>query len=223
MATIDGKLKEILTKYHPNPREAIWDCHGKWVAYHAALEEIGRNAKISFQPPLVLEANGDTKCVAICVTGSMEGAGTAEWSIGEASPHNYRTTGKQAAYPFAMAEKRAKDRVILKLIGLHGAVYSEEEADDFKGGGTAPSVGTGDTLLDAPADETLTVEQREGARSAYRRIADALNSARTVKVIDDILLVQKKDLALIKRAHPPSHAALTALADRRRQTIASAP
>ena len=31
-----------------------------------------------------------------------------------------------------MAEKRAKDRVILKLVGLHGYAYSEEEADDFK-------------------------------------------------------------------------------------------
>ena len=31
-----------------------------------------------------------------------------------------------------MAEKRAKDRVILKLIGLHGEVYSEEEAEEFK-------------------------------------------------------------------------------------------
>jgi hypothetical protein len=31
-----------------------------------------------------------------------------------------------------MAEKRAKDRVILKLVGLHGYVYSEDEADDFK-------------------------------------------------------------------------------------------
>jgi hypothetical protein len=31
-----------------------------------------------------------------------------------------------------MAEKRAKDRVILKLVGLHGDVYSEEEADEFK-------------------------------------------------------------------------------------------
>ena len=50
-----------------------------------------------------------------------------EWSIGEAAPYN--TTNK---YPYAMAEKRAKDRVILKLVGLHGDVYSEEEADEFK-------------------------------------------------------------------------------------------
>ena len=30
-----------------------------------------------------------------------------------------------------MAEKRAKDRVILKLIGLHGDAYSQEEGDDL--------------------------------------------------------------------------------------------
>lgn len=31
-----------------------------------------------------------------------------------------------------MAEKRAKDRVILKLVGLHGDVYSQSEADEFQ-------------------------------------------------------------------------------------------
>ena len=49
------------------------------------------------------------------------------WSFGEAMPSNNKN-----AYPFAMAEKRAKDRVILKLIGLSGDAYSEDEADDFK-------------------------------------------------------------------------------------------
>ena len=29
-----------------------------------------------------------------------------------------------------MAEKRAKDRVILKLIGLHGYIYSDDELED---------------------------------------------------------------------------------------------
>jgi hypothetical protein len=127
MATIDGKLKEVLTKWHPNPKGAVWDCHGKWIAYHAALEEIARNAKITFDAPVVLEADGQNKCAALCVTGRM--GAIAEWSIGEAAPANNKN-----GYPFAMAEKRAKDRVILKLIGLHGEVYSEEEADDFKKG-----------------------------------------------------------------------------------------
>jgi hypothetical protein len=51
-----------------------------------------------------------------------------EWSIGEAViGQSYQVSGKQAAiFPYAMAEKRGKDRVILKLAGLTG-VYSEEE------------------------------------------------------------------------------------------------
>jgi len=47
-----------------------------------------------------------------------------EWSFGEATPANNKN-----AYPFAMSEKRAKDRVILKLVGLHGDVYSDTEID----------------------------------------------------------------------------------------------
>ena len=42
----------------------------------------------------------------------------------EASPKNNKNN-----YPYAMAEKRAIDRAILKLIGLHGFVYSEDEVD----------------------------------------------------------------------------------------------
>jgi hypothetical protein len=38
----------------------------------------------------------------------------------------------KALEPIAMAEKRSKDRVILKLLAVHGDLYSEEEADDFK-------------------------------------------------------------------------------------------
>ncbi len=48
-------------------------------------------------------------------------------TFGEAAPMN-----NSNGYPVAMAEKRAKDRVILKLVGLHGDVYSEDEADEFK-------------------------------------------------------------------------------------------
>ena len=48
-----------------------------------------------------------------------------------------------------MAEKRAKDRVILKLIGLSGDVYSEEEADDFKQ--SRPNMGPRDDMTEKPA------------------------------------------------------------------------
>lgn len=127
---LDPLIVDVLKKYGEDGKTACWDCHGVWVVYHKALERVAAKAGIKFGPPAVLEANGDTKCVALCVTGIM--GDKAEWSIGEASPHNYLVKGKQQAYPYAMAEKRGKDRVILKLIGLHGVVYSEEEADDFK-------------------------------------------------------------------------------------------
>jgi hypothetical protein len=125
MSNIDPRVQEVLKKYHDNPKAAVWNCHGTWVAYHKDLEIVAAKAGITFDPPLVLEANGANKTAALCVTGHM--ADRAEWSIGEASPANNKN-----GYPFAMAEKRAKDRVILKLLGLSGFVYSEEEADSFK-------------------------------------------------------------------------------------------
>lgn len=127
---IDPKLAEIFKTYGGDAERDLWNCHGEWIAYHSALERIAAQAKITFDQPYVIEGRGDEKCVAICVTGNM--GERTEWSIGEASQHNYKVSGKQSAYPYAMAEKRGKDRVILKLLGLHGLVYSEEEADEFK-------------------------------------------------------------------------------------------
>lgn len=123
---LDPKIGEVLKK-HGLGKEACWDCHGTWVVYHWALERVAASARITFDPPQVLEANGKDKCVALAVTGKMDDK--SEWSVGEAAPGNNKN-----AYPYAMAEKRAKDRVVLKLIGLHGLVYSEEEADAFNTG-----------------------------------------------------------------------------------------
>ena len=104
---------------------AVWNCHGTPVILHKALERIADHTNIMFSEPTIVEANSQAKVAVMCVTGTM-GDKTA-WSIGESAPSN--TTN---SYPYAMAEKRAKDRVILKLIGASGFVYSEEEADDFK-------------------------------------------------------------------------------------------
>jgi hypothetical protein len=121
---LDEKIGNVLREHGFGP-EACWDCHGTWVVYHRVLEQIAAKSKIKFEPPKVLEADGLNKVAALCVTGSL--GDLTEWSIGEAAPGNNKN-----AYPFAMAEKRGKDRVVLKLIGLHGLAYSEEEADKFK-------------------------------------------------------------------------------------------
>ena len=106
-------------------QEATWDCHGTPVIYHDALERISSHIGIQFEKPDVIKNNVEEGFVAMCVTGT-DGDKT-EWSFGEASPYNSKNS-----YPFAMSEKRAKDRVILKLIGASGFVYSEEEAESFK-------------------------------------------------------------------------------------------
>ena len=121
---LDPVIADVLKSYGIG-HEACWDCHGTWVVYHKYLEQIAAKAGIEFDAPLIVEADGGKKVAALCVTGILKER--SEWSIGEASPSNNKN-----AYPFAMAEKRGKDRVILKLIGLHGLAYSEEEADDFK-------------------------------------------------------------------------------------------
>jgi hypothetical protein len=126
-ATLDPRIEEIRTRYGLS-RDDFWELpqkKGTWIAKHAALEVAAAKAKIVFLAPQVLEADGAAKSVALCVTGTLDER--SEWSVGEASPANNKN-----AYPYAMAEKRAKDRVILKLIGLHGLIYSEDEADDFK-------------------------------------------------------------------------------------------
>ena len=107
---------------------ALWDCHGNWIIKHKALEKIAANAGITYSDCTVYSPQQGQDYFAVSLIGHM--GDRSEWSIGEASPRNSKNT-----YYYAMAEKRAKDRVILKLLGLHAYIYSEEEADEFKEAG----------------------------------------------------------------------------------------
>ena len=122
---IPQHLKDLIQAVGMTLNEATWDCHGTPVIYHDALERIAEHQGIMFDKPTIIETIAEKGIVAMLVQGT-NGDKTA-WSIGEASPHNSKNS-----YPFAMSEKRAKDRVILKLIGASGFVYSEEEADSFQ-------------------------------------------------------------------------------------------
>lgn len=157
---LDPIIADVLKRYGFG-HDAAWDCHGTWVVYHRVLEQIAAKAEITYDTPTVLVAERD--CAAILVTGSLNGK--REWSIGEAAiGQNYKVSGKQAAYPFAMAEKRAKDRVILKLIGLHGLAYSEEEADEFRAPNTAPA--TDDPAITYTAEALATIRAFDGSAEA---------------------------------------------------------
>ena len=119
------KVLELLKEVNLTQHQAGWDCHGTWVMYHKAAEKLAGYKKLKFDKPEIIHQNVSQKEVVLLVTGHCNGI--SEWSFGEATPSNNKN-----AYPYAMAEKRAIDRVILKLIGIHGYMYSEIEADDFK-------------------------------------------------------------------------------------------
>ena len=172
MNTADRQIADILAKYGEPFAGNVWRVQGTAVIYHKALERIAAQAQIHFDAPMFLRTERDE--AVILVTGRMgdpsTGSGRTEWSIGEALVNvNYRVSGRQAAYVYAMAEKRAKDRVILKLIELHGLVYSEEEADEFKNArpdevrrGDLADGSAGD-LLDAGPPEAGTAGGHEAA------------------------------------------------------------
>jgi len=112
----------LLKEVNLETSDAMWNCHGTWVMYHKSLERLAGFKKIKFDPPSMIHQDPSKKEVIILVTGHYNNV--TEWSYGEATPLNNKN-----AYPYAMAEKRAKDRVILKLLGFHGDIYSDSEID----------------------------------------------------------------------------------------------
>jgi hypothetical protein len=194
MSTADQQITEILGKYGEPFAGNVWRVQGTAVIYHKALERIAAQAKIRFEPPTILRAERDE--AVILVTGQM--GERLEWSIGEALVNvNYRVSGRQAAYVYAMAEKRAKDRVILKLIELHGLVYSEEEADEFKTGrpGT-PEVVSGE----APNGESKGKTGAEPAASPEQELKRRIDKAKSINAVTDLMLDPQTQKSLAELA-----------------------
>lgn len=123
--SLDPRIEAIRKEYGLD-KDDFWQIpqNKQWVAKHAALEVVATKAGVQFSMPTIIEADTDKGIAVLAVSGTL--GNRSDWSTGEASSKNCKN-----AYPWAMAEKRAKDRLVLKLVGIHGLVYSEEEADDF--------------------------------------------------------------------------------------------
>ena len=123
MTNTDTQIATILDRYGEPVTGNIWQAEGETFIHHKTLERIAGKAKITFDPPTVLRAGRDE--AVLLVIGRL--GERVEWSIGEALVGvNYHVPGSEPAYVYAMAEKRAKDRVILKLIELPDVASSEE-------------------------------------------------------------------------------------------------
>jgi hypothetical protein len=123
MSSSDERITTILARYGMSADGNVWREQDQAFIHHRTLERVAVQAGITFDPPTVLRAERNE--AVLLVVGRM--GERIEWSIGEALVGvNYHVTEPEAAYIYAMAEKRAKDRVILKLIELHDVVSSEE-------------------------------------------------------------------------------------------------
>lgn len=202
---LDPRIAEVLRTYGEDPSDrqgVIWDCHGTWVVYHKALERVAARAGVSFDKPDILRAERDE--AVILVSGRM--GERVDWEIGEALINvNYRVSGRQAAYVYAMALKRGRDRLILKLVGLHGLIYSEEEADEFKQGGSRQQ--DDDPVVIASA--SIADAMIEGL--SKRQGSDAVNA----------FLSHQKVAADIERLTPADRDRVMTVANGRRQVAAA--
>lgn len=188
MPTLPDHIRELAKKHKLNQSD-FWNCHGTWVCKHAPLEKAAAVAGVIWAPVQILESDSG-KAVAILATGTL--GDHTEWSIGEASPKNNKN-----AYPWAMAEKRAKDRVILKLLGFAGEVYSEEEADDFK-----------DAKPKQPRGEVGAIDQGDKSnrdvKADYNRLLTPLQQCRTFDDLRDWKEMFSEDLEAMPEDHRES-------------------
>ena len=121
------KIKEIASKYDLN-KDDFWKHaqSGKWIISHDAVEKIASIEDIQIAPPQVLNSERDFVRLVI----SAKKGDAVIWTIGEADSKNCMNK-----FFGAMAEKRGKDRAILKLINAYEyGIYSDVEADSFKKG-----------------------------------------------------------------------------------------
>lgn len=182
----DDQIRKVLKEYEEdfNDKGTVWRVQGTAVISHKALERIAAKAGIKYALPTIIRSERDE--AVLLVSGTL--GERMEWSIGEALVNvNYRVSGKQAAYCYAMAEKRAKDRVILKLVSLHGLAYSEEEADEFKGQGQQreePPVPSASQLMAEGMIEALQKRSGPAAVEAFLG-KDAIKRDLAVMEIED--------------------------------------
>tara|TARA_B100000945_G_scaffold321179_1_gene334310 strand:- start:9505 stop:10116 length:612 start_codon:yes stop_codon:yes gene_type:complete len=126
---IEPRVKDILVKFKLKPEHALYSMtRGKTtllIMKHKYCELVAVKAGVIIDDLVEVETNSASGIAVIKCYAHNDKMKVITY--GEASPKNCRV-----AYPYAMAEKRAVDRAILKLVGLHGFVYSEDEMEDTK-------------------------------------------------------------------------------------------
>ena len=121
------KLKLLYEKY--GLQASIFFKHQHYtIVTREGIEKIqqAENIRITYE---IVEGNTQEGIVTLHARGyRAEEPDYVVETFGEVNPKNNRN-----AYPWAMAEKRALSRIVLKLSGLYSeGVFGEDESDSFK-------------------------------------------------------------------------------------------
>ena len=123
-------ISDLGKKYKLDGKVDVWKCHDNWILTHDAITKIAllENIKISKIESIY---QSETTCKFLVTMVREDNDGNVidmVISVGEADKSNCTSR-----YLACMAEKRGRDRCVLKLIKAYEwGVYSEEEAETFK-------------------------------------------------------------------------------------------
>jgi len=188
-----AKLKELAKRYELG-QDDFWQLpqnNRVHILTHDACEKIASIEGVRYEKPEWL-SKGEGGVWAVQASGyKSDDPENILWTTGEASKQNCT-----AKYLVNMAEKRAKDRLVLKLIKAYEyGIKSEEEADEFKKPDTEAT--TADKPVEKPSTEASSNgngEDREkvlsGMREALKTLKSggnlAINSAQYLYPDDDV-------------------------------------
>ena len=142
---------------------------GQWILKHDSIEKIANAEDIRIQKVESLYQS-ETSCRFLITMGKWVDDACVEvvMTTGEADKSNCTN-----AYLAAMAEKRGKDRAILKLIKAYEyGISSEEEADDFKADKPKEA---NTTPISPPAPPKINLKDQEVANPAFEQALDNLD------------------------------------------------
>lgn len=184
--SLEPRIEAVREKYGL-AQDDFWQIkqNKQWVCKHAALEIVAVKAGIEWLPPQIIEANAPALVTSMIVTGKM--GDRVEWATGETNQTNYSVVGKQPAYPWAMSEKRAKDRVVLKLVGIHGLVYSDAEIPSE---GREPAAPVNN--MDAPK-KTSAASQKSQIDEIEKDLLDARTEGDVTRLVDIWASIAQRD------------------------------
>ena len=129
------KIKALAEKYSLD-KDDFWQLTNNsnvWIIKHDAVERIAKQEGVMFENPTIVEHSRE-HCVLLGtavmhIDEDPPNHKVEEWTFGEAD----RKANCHNNYIYAMAEKRLKDRLTLKIVGAYEyGIYSDTEADSFK-------------------------------------------------------------------------------------------